>query len=51
MNRIGADPSEVESLAKLNYGMEGIKMKDSVYDAEGTIGEEGGKEGVQEMDS
>ncbi len=46
---IGADPLEVESLAKLNYGMEGIKMKASVYDAEGTIGEEGGKEPINKQ--
>ena len=31
------DPSEVESIAKINYRTEGIKMKASVNDGEGTI--------------
>ena len=48
----GEDPSEVESLSKINYRTEGIKMKDSVNDGKGTIRQgQGGEEDVQETDS
>jgi hypothetical protein len=44
-------PSEVESLAKINYRTEGIKMKAGVSDGKGAIMEgQGGEEDVQEMD-
>ena len=46
------DLSEVESLAKINYRTEKIKMKDSVNDGKGTIRQgQGREEDVQEMDS
>ena len=46
------DLSEVESLAKINYRTEKIKMKDGVNDGKGTIRQgQGREEDVQEMDS
>ena len=46
------DLSEVESLAKINYRTEKIKMKDSVNDGKGTIRQgQGREEDVHEMDS